>query len=194
MDITKFLLPRRPGTIRRFHGTDVSKLPDIYKQGLLPSDPGYGHGVGVYTSVHPDYFHDHMPRSSVIAVDIPKDYYKTASKLEHNPETPKRRYGMGTNERLLDPVDLYERFIIDTIKDKGRVDIFADRLRPEWFTDAAYVGPDKNIYRYSGSVPQEFELSNSDWLDIQPGSLEDDLLRKFITNDELLGRSELYNK
>lgn len=179
------LIGRAPNTIRRFHATGTSKLPQIVKEGLKPMDPGAHGGIpgtGVYTSVYPDYFHE-SPGEAVIAIDIPKDAYRQMYRLPHNPETPPSRYGMGTARRLQNDIDYYERFIIDTINDKGRVDIFGqDRLKPEWFTDIVYVGPDYNIYRYK---PQsQTKMLNWDMLDM-PYS-EQRRIRPFDTNDEFL--------
>lgn len=165
--LSKILLPRKPGTIRRFHVTPVRNLESILKEGLLPSDPSRGanEGVGVYTSVGPVYWHD-VPGEAAIAIDIPKAEYKTMAKLPHNPETPVYRRGMGTTERLKNDIDYFERFIIDTINDKGRVDIFSDRLRPEWFTDIIYSGPDENIYRFKSRVPDIPNDISDTWYDL----------------------------
>ena len=184
------LIRRLPGTIRRFHATDAYKLPSIVKHGLLPSDPrtrlisGTSTGRGVYTDVYPDvYFHEE-PGEALIAVDIPKDEYRRMPRLAHNPETPEYRYGMGLAARKVSDqpdIDLYERYIIDTINDKGRVDVFTqDVLKPEWFTDIIYTGPDLNIYRYKPNK------SNTKMLNWQ--TISDDL---FETSDELLGPSML---
>lgn len=150
-----------------------------------PGGAGYiPGGTGVYTSVYPDYFHE-IPGEAVIAVDIPKDAYRHMYRLPHNPETPPSRYGMGTMQRLQDNIDYCERFIIDTINDKGRVDIFGqDRLKPEWFTDIMYVGPDYNIYRYK---PQsQTKMLNWDVLDLPKSEQR---RRPFKTDDEFITRS-----
>lgn len=169
----EILLPKLPGTIRRFHVTPVRNLESISKEGLLPSDPSHGanRGAGVYTSVYPDYWHD-VPGQAAIAIDIPKTEYKTLTKLPHNPETPAYRQGMGTTERLKNDIDYYERFIIDTIKDKGRVDIFSDRLRPEWFTDIVYAGPDANIYRFESKLPDMPNNITDTWYDLNKNELD----------------------
>ena len=184
------LIKRVPGTIRRFHVTSTEKLPSIASQGLLPLDPetvgAPGAGRGVYTDVHPDiYFHE-MPGEALIAVDIPKDEYRRMPRLLHNPETPEYRYGMGLTARQASEqsdIDLWERYMIDTINDKGRVDVFTqDILKPEWFTDIIYTGPDLNIYRYRPNK------SNSKMLNWQ--TLSDDLFPiDFKTTDELIGPS-----
>lgn len=182
---TGFLKPRIPGTIRRFHATNAKNLPSITKHGLKQMDPGTpwnpGAGEGIYTSVYPDYFHG-MPGDAVLAIDIPKYEYKTYPKLPHNPETPEYRYGMGLLARQNNDIDLYERFIIDTINDKGRVDIFQGKpLKPEWFTDIFYVGPDNNIYRYK----PESQTKMLDWSSIIP----EDITKLFKTTDEYIGPS-----
>lgn len=171
--LSKILLPRRPGTIRRFHVTPVRNLESISKEGLLPSDPfrGANKGTGVYTSVDPVYWHN-VPGEAAIAIDIPKAEYKTLAKLPHNPETPVYRRGMGTTERLKDDIDYCERFIIDTIKDKGRVDIFSDRLKPEWFTDIIYSGPDDNIYRFKSKLPDMPNDITDTWYDLNKNELD----------------------
>ena len=187
MDWFSKLFNRKPGTIRRFHSTSTDNLSGIVNHGLEPRDPGYpgdktkaGSGIGVYTSVHPDYFHE-MPGDALIAIDIPKTQYKQMFRLPHNPETPERRYGMGLTERQNDDIDLYERFIIDTINDKGRVDIFSDVLSPDWFTDILYVGPDNNIYRYNRQIIPDLV----DWHKLPT----DDITGKYSTTDELIGPS-----
>lgn len=187
MDWFSKLLKRKPNTIRRFHSTNTKNLPEIVSRGLEPRDPGYpgdrsaaGSGIGVYTAVHPDYFHE-MPGDALIAIDIPKTQYKQMFRLPHNPETPEYRYGMGLAERQNNDIDLYERFIIDTINDKGRVDIFSDVLSPDWFTDILYTGPDNNIYRYN----RQTNTILNDWSKVPT----DDITGKYSTTDELIGPS-----
>lgn len=184
MDWFSKLFKRKPGTIRRFHGTHTNNLSDIVSRGLEPRDPGYGTsdepGIGVYTAVHPEYFHE-MPGDALITIDIPKTQYRQMFRLPHNPETPEYRYGMGLTERQNTSDDLIDRFIIDTINDKGRVDIFSDVLSPDWFTDVLYVGPDNNIYRYNRRTIPVLD----DWSKVPA----DDITGKYSTTDELIGPS-----
>lgn len=186
------LLPRRPKTIRRFHVTGTEKLPSIIKQGLLPLGPGTswapGQGRGVYTDVLPDIYFNEMPGDALIAVDIPKTDYRRMPRLLHNPETPEYRYGMGLTARHMseDPdIDLYERYLMDTINDKGRVDVFTqDILKPDWFTDIIYTGPDLNIYRYK---PAQSNTEMLDWHALPSTEYPID----FKTTDEYIGPSNL---
>ena len=185
------LLKMVPGAIRRFHATPAKNLNSIRESGLLPHNPGGRGGTGVYTSVYPDYFHE-MPGSGLVVIDIPKTEYQALKRLPHNPETPVYRRGMGTTQRLKDNsgTDYCERFIVDTIQDKGRVDIFSDRLRPEWFTDMVYVGPDNNIYRLGTRAPDMPKDISDTW-----DRLDSDELTKIIdkfnasNTDELIGES-----
>lgn len=181
------LLPRTANTIRRFHATNTENLPSIINTGLQPMDPYRdipGKGRGVYTDVYPDiYFHE-MPGDALIAIDIPKDEYRRMPRLLHNPETPKYRYGMGLEARQASDIDSWERFMMDTIYDKGRVDVFTqDVLNPKWFTDIIYTGPDLNIYRYT----PESKTKLLDWHTLS----EDAYPTDFGTADELIGESVL---
>jgi hypothetical protein len=138
----------------------------------------------VYTDVYPDiYFHE-MPGDALIAIDIPKDEYRRMPRLLHNPETPEYRYGMGLKTRQESDIDSWERFMIDTIYDKGRVDVFTqDALDPKWFTDIIYTGPDLNIYRYR----PESKTKLLNWHTLS----EDSYPMDFGTTDELIGESAL---
>lgn len=81
-------------------------------------------------------------------------------------------------------LDLWERYMIDTINDKGRVDVFTqDVLNPKWFTDIIYTGPDLNIYRYR----PESKTKLLNWHTL----LEDSYPIDFGTTDELIGESAL---
>ena len=101
MPLSKFikLFPRRPNTIRRFHGTAASNVPDIVKHGLSMNKPGVSNNKwlytlpeypGVYTTVNPTrpYFMPVADDQALVILDIPKDVYRQLPRQAYNAELP----------------------------------------------------------------------------------------------------------
>ena len=93
------LLPVGRNIIRRYHGTESKLVPNIAKEGLLVNSPNLNRDAsqlhlsnypGVYTTVRPDYhyFQPDNYGNALVVLDIPKDWYRQATRLPYNPELP----------------------------------------------------------------------------------------------------------
>lgn len=138
--------------IIRFHTTDATNIPYIYKDGLRADKGGDGFGGclrirygvdpdaigGVYTtSRHPfnwrggvddERFMDTYTPSegqATLQLNIPKKDYRKLNRMEHNPE-----------EDLVQSFDGDHGSLLQTIQNGGRTDIFEQNLKPKYITSA----------------------------------------------------------
>lgn len=169
------LLKLPQGVIRRFHGTSVENAEQIQREGLkvkppnrnranswLLDTPGYG---GVYTTVNPifEYFDPAFEDNALVVLDLPKTWYKNASRSPINvelpapPPKPKKWDEQSIREAtdkynnsevgLNNPYNLPEGWddsptailsdyrAIVPIQQGGRVDIFKQDIPPEFIKE-----------------------------------------------------------
>lgn len=169
------LLKLPQGFIRRFHGTSVENAERIRREGLKANPPNRNRGhswlsdtpgyAGVYTTVNPafGYFDPTYEDNALVVLDLPKSWYKNASRSATNVELPEpppklKRWdaqslqdaiakynnsdgGTGNKYNLPEgwddsPTAILEDYrAIVPIQQGGRVDIFKQDIPPEFIKE-----------------------------------------------------------
>lgn len=185
--------------IRRYHGTKTKYADNIAKEGLKVNPPEYAKAdwapnvvnlpdyPGIYTTVHPEwnYFDAESPSNALVVLDIPKDWYRQATRLPYNPEWPKpapklKRWDAET----LDMADeayyakhgdepgwhdfpsqvLEDYYTIVPIQQGGRVDIFKQDI-PKEFINEIFIPKGDDTYKTIIKPNRNIDWWNFDFFD-----------------------------
>lgn len=139
------LFPKRPNTIRRFHGTTASAVKDIAEHGLSMNKPGASNNqwlytlpeyAGVYTTVNPTrpYFLPMLDDQALVILDIPKDAYRQIPRQSYNTELPVPPPKLTAWDKItLDPAwaRREQRFLNDTPSEYERLQEQINELSDE---------------------------------------------------------------
>ena len=193
-------LPLPQGFIRRFHGTSVENAERIQREGLklnppkrhlandwLAATPDY---EGIYTTVNPTfgYFDPTYEDNALVILDLPKPWYKNASRSATNPElpVPPPKLKRWDERGLKDAIDEYNNMgggeynrynlpegwddsptgiledyrAIVPIQQGGRVDIFKQDIPPEFIKEIIIPeGPPPDHTKFKTLIDPDRNLS-----------------------------------